>query len=170
MLQSRSPSATFKSKALVKLQFIQLCYRLSPHRLPGGARGKEPTRQYRRLQKGGFNPWVRKILWRRAQQPTPVFLPGESHGQRTLEGYSPQGHRDLNMSEVTQQQQQHICVHVYIYTNVFDLLCACIFVLCELSVSLLDQEILHQTIPSILQQGRPSIVIGETESLLLGIG
>ena len=82
MLQSGSPGATFKSKALVKLQFIQLCYRLSPHRLPGGARGKEPTRQYRRLQKGGFDPWVRKILWRRAQQPTPVFLPSGFHGQR----------------------------------------------------------------------------------------
>ena len=36
-----------------------------------------------------FDPWVWKILWRRAWQPTPVFLPGESHGQRNLEGYSP---------------------------------------------------------------------------------
>ena len=38
-----------------------------------------------------FDPWVRKIPWRRAGQPTPVFLPGESHGQRSLAGYSPQG-------------------------------------------------------------------------------
>ena len=36
-----------------------------------------------------FDPWVRKIPWRRAWQPTPVFLPGESHGQRRLVGYSP---------------------------------------------------------------------------------
>ena len=36
-----------------------------------------------------FNPWVGKIPWRRAWQPTPVFLPGESHGHRSLEGYSP---------------------------------------------------------------------------------
>ena len=36
----------------------------------------------------GFNPWVRKIPWRRKWQPTPVFLPGKSHGQRSLEGYS----------------------------------------------------------------------------------
>ena len=35
------------------------------------------------------NPWVGKILWRRVWQPTPVFLPGESHGQRSLAGYSP---------------------------------------------------------------------------------
>ena len=37
----------------------------------------------------GFHPWVRKIPWRRAWQPTPVFLPGESHGQRSLVGCSP---------------------------------------------------------------------------------
>ena len=39
-----------------------------------------------------FNPWVGKIRWRRVWQPTPVFLLGESHGQRSLAGYSP---RDL---------------------------------------------------------------------------
>ena len=37
----------------------------------------------------GFNPWVRKIPWRRKWQPTPVCLPGESHGQRSVAGYSP---------------------------------------------------------------------------------
>jgi len=36
----------------------------------------------------GFNPWVGKILWKRKWQPTPVFLPGKSHGQRSLTGYS----------------------------------------------------------------------------------
>jgi len=36
-----------------------------------------------------FDPWVRKIPWRRKWQPTPVLLPGESHGQRNLAGYSP---------------------------------------------------------------------------------
>ena len=58
---------------------------------PGGAIGKEPACQCRRYTTCGFNPWVRKIPWRRAWQPTPVFLPGESHGQRSLEGYSPLG-------------------------------------------------------------------------------
>ena len=47
---------------------------------------KESARQCRRH---GFDPWVGKILWRRKWQPTPVFLPGESHGQRSLVGYSP---------------------------------------------------------------------------------
>ena len=41
----------------------------------------------------GFDPWVGKIPWRRSQQPTPVFLPGESHGQRSLAVYSPWGHK-----------------------------------------------------------------------------
>ena len=49
-----------------------------------GFRGKEPACQCRRCKRHGFNCWVRKIPWRRAWQPTPVFLPGESHGQRSL--------------------------------------------------------------------------------------
>ena len=40
-----------------------------------------------------FDPWVGKIPWKRSWQPTPVFLPGESHGQRSLAGYSPWGHK-----------------------------------------------------------------------------
>ena len=47
---------------------------------PVGTSGKEPTCQCRRLKRCEFNPWVGKILGRRAWQPTPVFLPGESHG------------------------------------------------------------------------------------------
>ena len=43
--------------------------------------------------------WVGKILWRRKWQPTPVFLPGESHGQRNLVGYSPWGRKESDMTE-----------------------------------------------------------------------
>ena len=53
---------------------------------PGGTRGKEPACQCRRLV---FDPWVGKIPWSRNWQPTPAFFPGESHGQRSLAGYSP---------------------------------------------------------------------------------
>ena len=53
----------------------------------------------------GFDPWVRKIPWRRAWQPTPVFSPGESHGQRSLVGYSPWGHKELDMAKVTYHTQ-----------------------------------------------------------------
>ena len=56
---------------------------------PGGASGKESACQHRRHKRHGFDPWVGKILWRRAWQSTPVFLPGESYGQRRLAGYSP---------------------------------------------------------------------------------
>ena len=59
---------------------------------PGGTSGEEPTCQCRRLKRHGFNPWVGKIPWRRAWQPTPVFLQ-EAHGQRSLVSYSPRGHR-----------------------------------------------------------------------------
>ena len=56
---------------------------------PGSASDKEPTCPFRRSKRCRFYPWVGKIPWRRAWQPTPVFLPGESHGQRSLAGYSP---------------------------------------------------------------------------------
>ena len=46
-----------------------------------------------------FNPWVRKISWRREWQPTPVFLLGEFHGQRSLAGYSPWGHKESDTTE-----------------------------------------------------------------------
>ena len=47
----------------------------------------------------GFDPWIRKIPWRRKWQSTPVFLPGEFHGQRSLVVYSPWGHKELDMTE-----------------------------------------------------------------------
>jgi len=43
--------------------------------------------------------WVRKIPWRREWQPTPVYLPRESHGQRSLAGYSPWDHKESDMTE-----------------------------------------------------------------------
>ena len=53
-----------------------------------GASGKEPPSQCKIGKRHRFNPWVRKIPWRRKWQPTPVFLPTESQGQRSLVGYS----------------------------------------------------------------------------------
>ena len=46
-----------------------------------------------------FNPWARKILWRREWQSIPVFLPGESHGQRSLAGSSPLGCKESDRTE-----------------------------------------------------------------------
>ena len=50
----------------------------------------------------GFNPWVGKIPWRWKWQPTPVFLLGESHGQRSMVCYSPWGCRESDTTEATE--------------------------------------------------------------------
>ena len=55
--------------------------------------GEETACQWRRH---GFDHWVRKIPWRRKWQPIPVFLPGKSHGERSLEGCSPWGRKELD--------------------------------------------------------------------------
>ena len=67
------------------------CYRIwaSVGGLPDGAGGKEPDCQCRRCKRCGFDPWARKITWRRTWQPTPILLPGESHGQKSLTGCGP---------------------------------------------------------------------------------
>ena len=61
--------------------------------------------QCRRHKRSGFNPWVRKMTWRRAWQPTPVFLPGESHGQRSLAGYSSWDCKESDTTEVTKHSR-----------------------------------------------------------------
>ena len=68
---------------------------------PGGASGKEPACKYKRHKRLGFDPWFGKIPWRREWQPISVFLPGESLGQRSLAGYSPWGHKEFDITEVT---------------------------------------------------------------------
>jgi len=58
-----------------------------------------------------FNPWVGKIPWKRKWQPTPVILPGKSHGQRSLAGYSPWGPRvghSLHFSDSTCPEQTNL--------------------------------------------------------------
>ena len=58
----------------------------------------------------GFDSWVGKIPWRRAWQPTPVVLPGEPHGQRGLEGYSPWGHKESDTTEATFHAHMYIVI------------------------------------------------------------
>ena len=69
---------------------------------PGGASGKELTYQCRRHKRCGFDPWVGKIPWRRSWQPTPVFLPGKSYGQKILTDCNPWGCKELDMTEETE--------------------------------------------------------------------
>ena len=53
------------------------------------------------VKRCGLDPWIRKIPWWRVWQPIPVFLPGESYGQRSLVGYSPWGHKELDTTNET---------------------------------------------------------------------
>ena len=53
-----------------------------------------------------FNPWVRKVSWRRKRQPPPVFLLGEFHGQRSLAGYSPWGLKRVRHNLAAKQQPE----------------------------------------------------------------
>ena len=77
--------------------------------LPRWLSGKESTCHCRRYRKHRFDPWVRKIPWRRKWQPTPVFLPGKFHGQSSLVGYSPWGCKE---SDRTKQLSTHTPFHL----------------------------------------------------------
>ena len=70
--------------------------------------GRESACWCRRCRRRGFDPWVRKIPWRRKWQPAPVFLPGESHGQGSLVGYSLSGCHRVRHDLMT----KHQCVRV----------------------------------------------------------
>ena len=107
---------------------------------PGGASGKEPTCQCRRHKRLRSDPWVGKIPWRGKRQPTPVFLPGESHGQRSLTGYSP-WRWESDTTEVTEPStypfrdlyacEIHTCMYAYMRNKCLHLciVYVCIYVL-----------------------------------------
>ena len=80
------------NKTLKSNNTLMCCSRVHP----GGSDGKSICLQCGRP---GFNPWVGKIPWRRKWHPTPVFLPGESHGRRSLVGYSPWGCKQPDATE-----------------------------------------------------------------------
>ena len=84
----------------------QILYQLSYQGSPRWRSGNNSTCQCRRHKR--FNPWVGKIPWNRKWQPTLVFLPGECHGQGSLEGYSPWHHKKIGHDLVTKQQQLEV--------------------------------------------------------------
>ena len=71
--------------------------------LPWWLSGKESACQCRRCR---FDPWIGRIPWRRKRQPTPGFLPGKSHGQRSLSGHSPWGPKRVRHHLAIKQQQR----------------------------------------------------------------
>ena len=93
--------------------------------------GKEPICQCRRHRRRGFDPWVGKIPWRRKQQPTPVFSPGESHEQRSLAGYSPWCRKGLALTE---REHTRVCDQVDLPTCSVSVASSCL-----LSLRLLDE-------------------------------
>ena len=76
---------------------------------------KESACQCRRLGRLGFNLWVREIFWRRKWQPTPVFLPGKSHGPRSLVGYIVHGATESDTME-------HTHTHTHTHTTLLILM------------------------------------------------
>ena len=77
-------------------------------RLPRWLSGKEPAWKHKRR---AFYPWMGKLPWRRKWQPAPVFWPGESHGQRSLAGYSPQESHRVGQDLMI----EHICIYSVIW-------------------------------------------------------
>ena len=89
----------------------------------GGASGKKKKKNLsanaRRHKRHGFDPWVEKIPWRRAWQPTPVFLPGESHGQRSFGRLQSTGLQRVRHMHVS--VRMHACIENMVNTDwIFD--------------------------------------------------
>ena len=82
---------------------------------------KNLTASARRCRKHGFDPWVGKLPWKKKWQPTLVFLPGESHGQRSVVSYSPRGHKSwTQLSEhahtyCIRERSNFILLHVAVH-------------------------------------------------------
>ena len=77
----------------------------------GNTGGKEPVCKCRRRKRHRFDPWVGKIPWKRLWQPTPVLLPGESQGQRSLTGYSLYDHKSWTRLKQLSTAQHNIQGH-----------------------------------------------------------
>ena len=74
----------------------------------GSASGKGPACQCRRHKRYWFDPWIRKIPWRRHGNPLLLFLPGESHGRRSLAGYKSMGSQRVRHDWVTEHAHTHV--------------------------------------------------------------
>ena len=81
---------------------------------PGGSVNKESTcnaRDQLQCRRPEFDPWIRKIPWRSKWQPTPVFLPGKFHGQRSLVvTWGPWGHKESGNTERLKYYQRHFII------------------------------------------------------------
>ena len=85
--------------------------------LPGDVSGKESSCQCSRLRRHKFDAWVGKICWRKKWQPTAAFLPGKSHGQRNLTGYSPWVAKSWTQLRVCAHVHMHAHTHAHTHTH-----------------------------------------------------
>ena len=85
-------------------------YECVGEQFPGGSAGKESACNAGHVGDAGLIPGLgRSPGERHSPHSPPEFLPGESHGQRSLKGYSPQGHKELDMPEATQHARMWMC-------------------------------------------------------------
>ena len=102
LFQSLPSTATFIIQTCFSFSWLLKMHPLYFGERVGGFPGGLAVTNLPEMQETGFSPWVWKIPWRKTQQPTLLFLPGESHGQRSLAGYSPYGHKESDTKETYQ--------------------------------------------------------------------
>ena len=117
--------------------------------LPWWLSGKEPACQCRTRR---FDPWVRKIPWRRKWQSTPVFLPGKSHGQRSLVGYSSWGRKESDTTERLHFTSLHLLSFLNGSNNF----------LCILSVTAAVSLLMRISLTARLQRGQSHCSISQS--------
>ena len=121
------------------------------------AQWEESTCQCRRP---GFDPWVGKIPWRRAWQPTPVFLPGESHRWRNLVGYNPLGHEE---SDTTERLHFHFSLSAVLYPVPWFILLHSIYILLCVGARSVSHVQLFVTPWTVARQAPPSMGFSRQE-------
>jgi len=85
--------------------------------------GKESSCQCRRHR---LHPWAWQIPWKGKWQPTPVFLPGKSHGQRSLAGYSPWGHKESDTTLWLSNNNKYLVANINTSNSFLNYLCVCV--------------------------------------------
>ena len=139
--------------AVISLNIFSGPFGQYPHGLPWWLRWQSVCLQCGRSR---FNPWDGKISWKRKWQPTPVFLPGKSHGRRSLVDYSPWGHKESDTTEWLHFQfffiSNTLIIHMLVYlmsqrslrlptflSIVFSLFCSS----AEISAILFSRSLIH---------------------------
>ena len=107
------PSTFVKVRSIFIIAVLSITHRVCEG-FPGGSVVKNLSAN---AADTSFNPWVGKIPWRRKWQPTPVFLSGKSHEQRSLAGYSPRGCKRVRHSLVTKTTTQSLWVRSWVWLS-----------------------------------------------------